>query len=396
MVFDISGSLEKPTLVAGIENISYSEISPVRDDFTVKYFQGFSLLGITDRDSNEDSIQEILHDAGVTENSEVGVAGWKHYGPKEVTNPDTTLEVPSIIADSLRELAGGRKNVHNANALFMESPGGMRVTNDVHSLARFEYASCHTSESIKNLIFGIEPGMTEYDAGKLMNQNGMPRSAHPMLSTEDRADLAFPSPSSDTIERGDRLWTAYGVWGAMTGRCGFVVEDESELDEDISDYVDRFVTPYYAAIADVYEHLKLGAKGGKIYDIIEKHVGNQFFGVSLNPGHLIHLDEFVDTWIYQGSTEKAWSGMYMQMCVIPHNNDYFRTFVEDGIALADDDLREELKSMYPAAWERIQKRRLFMKDELGIELSQEVLPFSNIPGYLPPFLLSPQKAMKIS
>jgi hypothetical protein len=34
-----------------------------------------------------------------------------------------------------------------------------------------------------------------------------------------------------------------------------------------------------------------------------------------------------------------------------------------------------------------------MNDELGIRLKPEVLPFSNIPAYLPPFLLSPTRVM---
>lgn len=42
---------------------------------------------------------------------------------------------------------------------------------------------------------------------------------------------------------------------------------------------------------------------------------------------------------------------------------------------------------HPAAWERIQARRRFMIDVLGIDLDSAVLPFSNIPAYVPPFLL---------
>jgi hypothetical protein len=36
-----------------------------------------------------------------------------------------------------------------------------------------------------------------------------------------------------------------------------------------------------------------------------------------------------------------------------------------------------------------------MGDVLGIRLKPEVLPFSNIPAYLPPFLLSPQRVMAL-
>jgi hypothetical protein len=36
-----------------------------------------------------------------------------------------------------------------------------------------------------------------------------------------------------------------------------------------------------------------------------------------------------------------------------------------------------------------------MKKELGIRLKPEILPFSNIPAYLPPFLLNPSMAMRV-
>ena len=34
-----------------------------------------------------------------------------------------------------------------------------------------------------------------------------------------------------------------------------------------------------------------------------------------------------------------------------------------------------------------------MADVLGIRLKPEVLPFSNLPAYLPPFMLSPGRAL---
>ena len=88
--------------------------------------------------------------------------------------------------------------------------------------------------------------------------------------------------------------------------------------------------------------------------------------------------------------------MALQVDVIPATNTpYFTTNIEDGIALADEGLRTEFASKYPEAWERIGSRRAFMEEELGISLKPEVLPFSNIPAYLPPFLLSPHRAMRL-
>ena len=37
-----------------------------------------------------------------------------------------------------------------------------------------------------------------------------------------------------------------------------------------------------------------------------------------------------------------------------------------------------------------------MIDVLGIRLKPEVLPFSNIPAFLPPFLLAPRRAMSVA
>ena len=88
--------------------------------------------------------------------------------------------------------------------------------------------------------------------------------------------------------------------------------------------------------------------------------------------------------------------MALQVDVIPATGTaYFTTNIEDGIALADRSLRDLFAARYPDAWARIQTRRQFMNDVLGIALHPDVLPFSNIPAYLPPFLLRPDHAMTL-
>ena len=167
-------------------------------------------------------------------------------------------------------------------------------------------------------------------------------------------------------------------------------------DPTLCDYLDKLVAPYFAAIAEWYQALRVGQHGGALFEIIDRHLGDPFFGIFLNPGHQIHLDEWVNSPIAAGSTSKLESGMAFQVDVIPATGtDYFTTNIEDGIILADAALREELRSRYPAAWGRIQARREFMSDSLGIVLNEDVLPLSNIPGYLPPFLLDPGRAMTL-
>ena len=128
-----------------------------------------------------------------------------------------------------------------------------------------------------------------------------------------------------------------------------------------------------------------------------RRLGDPFFGILLNPGHQIHLDEWVNSPIAPNSGIELRSGMALQVDVIPATGtDYFTTNIEDGIALADEPLRTEFAARYPEAWARVQARRDFMAGALGIELHPDVVPFSNIPAYLPPFLLSPDRAMTVA
>ena len=98
--------------------------------------------------------------------------------------------------------------------------------------------------------------------------------------------------------------------------------------------------------------------------------------------------------MFPGSRVELRSGTALQCDIIPATGTpYFTTNIEDGVALADESLRAELAAAYPGAWERIQARRRFMADALGIDLHPDVLPFSNLAGHLPPFLLRPDRAM---
>ena len=166
----------------------------------------------------------------------------------------------------------------------------------------------------------------------------------------------------------------------------------------IGDYVERLVGPYFEAVAEWYGALRIGQTGGALQEIIDRRLGDPFFGIFLNPGHQIHLDEWVNSPIAPGSTIELRSGMALQVDIIPATGtDHFTTNIEDGIALADDGLRATpSQPRYPAAWARIQARRRFMDEALGIALHPDVLPFSNIPAYLPPFLLRPDHAMTLA
>ncbi len=176
-----------------------------------------------------------------------------------------------------------------------------------------------------------------------------------------------------------------------------MVEEAAQLPAGVEDYVKRLVASYFPAVAEWYEALHVGQAAGVLAEIIERRLGDPFFGIFLNVGHQIHLDEWVASPIAHGSTIPLRSAMAFQADIIPATGSpWFTTNIEDGFALADDALRADLAARYPAAWARIVARRRFMDDALGIRLHADVLPFSNIPGYLPPFLLRPDLAMTMA
>jgi Xaa-Pro aminopeptidase len=331
---------------------------------------------------------EILADEGVRTGTRLGVVGWKPYPDRSM------LDVPSFLADELRRVVGTGGAVENANELLIDARDGLRVINELDQLAAMEVAACTTSSGVHAVVQGVRPGLRERDAVALLGWDGTPLSCHVMLTAGPRATFGLLSPGDRAIARGDPFTVAFGIWGALNCRAGFVVEDASELPGTIADYVERLVAPYYGAVAEWYEALRIGQTGGALHAIIERHLGDPFFGIFLNPGHQIGLDEWVNSPISAGSDIELRSGMAFQVDIIPATGTpYFTTNIEDGVALADTTLRAAFAAAYPDAWARIAARRAFMADVLGIELHPDVLPFSNIPAYLPPFLLRPDRVM---
>lgn len=381
------GADSDPLMLAGNECVGMAEAAPL--PMRVERFADLSLTGQPRHHGR--SLEAIIAAEGVTSGARVGVAGWKSYSDRR------WLEVPSFLVDALRTAVGPGGLVENASDIFIDARTGLRATNEIEQLAAFEYAACHTSEGVKRLLFGLEPGMREDEAVTLLRWTGAPLSCHLMLSSGPRASLGLLSPTDRRIERGDRFTTAFGIWGALDCRAGFVVEGADELPAAIRDYEERLVGPYFEAVAEWAEALRVGQTGAVLQEIIDRRLGDPFFGIFLNPGHLLGLDEWVNSPIFAGSSIELRSGMALQVDIIPATgSDYFTSNIEGGIALADAELRTAFAGTYPEAWSRIEHRRSFVNDHLGISLHEDVLPFSNIPFYLPPFLLRPDRAMTLA
>jgi hypothetical protein len=383
----VVGPTKSPAILVGNECYGLAGAAPL--PMRRHLFQDLSLPS-QPRDASR-SLVEILADEGIGTGKRIGVIGWKTYAHRGLS------DAPAYLVDELRHLVGPAGVVENATDLLIDAEHGLRVINEIEQLAAFEHAACQTSNGVRQLLFGLQPGMTEREAVRLLDWTGAPLSCHLMLSSGPRAALGLLSPGERRIERGDPFTVAFGIWGALNCRAGFVVSEAGELPGGIGDYVERLVAPYFEAIAEWYAALRIGQAAGVLQEIIDRRLGDRFFGIGLNPGHQIHLDEWVNSPIAPRSTIELRSGMALQVDVIPATGTpYFTTNIEDGVALADESMRHAFVSTYPDAWARIQARREFMQEALGISLHPDVLPFSNIPAYLPPFVLKPDFAMTLA
>jgi hypothetical protein len=379
-----------PILFTGPENQGPAHSAPLALD--VRLHPSLGLMG--QERSGTRPLAELLAQCGIGPGAVVAIAGWKYFETQEHAEPDACIESPAYIVDALRQLTGSAGRLINGGQLLMHPLDGLRAVSEVDQLARFEFAACHTSDAVRRVVTATRPGMREFEAAVNLRQIALPQSCHPMLSSGKRAWHGLFSPSSRVMQRGDPVTVAYGVRGALNCRAGWLAHDEGDLREPVRDYVDRLVNPYFSAIAQWLENVAIGVPGGRLDEIIRSRLGDRFFGVALNPGHLIHLDEWMHSPIVPGGTGKLASGMALQVDVIPATGGpYFTTNVEDGIALLDERGRGEFREKYPDAWMRIEQRRAFMADELGIVVQPDVLPFSNIAGWLPPFWLAPDRAM---
>jgi Xaa-Pro aminopeptidase len=248
---------------------------------------------------------------------------------------------------------------------------------------------------MRRMLHQVRPGMTEFEAFSLYRPIGLPYSYHPVMISGERAALGLASPSGRVIRAGDPMSASLGYWGSNIARGGFLAESADDLPAAARDYVERLVAPYFACAAEWYETIGIGVTGGQLYDLVSKLLGDPFFGVHINPGHFIHLDEWPSSPVYPGSDVVLASGMALQLDIIPAAGTVYHTSnIEDGVMLADEAARDDLAARYPGLWQRVITRREFMAEVLGIRLRPEVLPMSGLAGYLPPYWLAPHLAMR--
>ena len=384
----ILGTRELPLLIVGNECEGYLPVSPLYNagQLRAELYQPFSLLN-QPRDRSR-LLAEILADEGVAANSKVGCIGWKYFGESEHPGGDRAIEIPAYIVDTLRTLAQ-QEQVVNASAILMNPADGLRAIASPSEIAYFEYSNILAAESMKKMIHGMRDGMSDHELMMLAQLNGIPLGCHPTLATGEHWQQGLYSPTGQPVQRGYPLSTNVCYWGSNICRAGWVAESAADLPTEAQDYVANFAGPYIEVVGQWFELLTIGRMGHDLWKLVDEKLPFARFGITLNPGHLIHFDEWLSSPIFEGSTIPLQSGMVMQVDIIPFSTTYSSSRIEDGVVLADAALRHQLETEYPKMWSRIEARRQFMIEVLGFNLPEEILPLSNMPGIVPPFFLAP-------
>ncbi|MCL4875354.1 MAG: hypothetical protein KJ064_01785 [Anaerolineae bacterium] len=385
----ILGPRDTALLIVGNECEGYLPISPLWAANKLRHerFQPFSLLNQPREHSR--MLKAIFLDEGIKRQSKIGCVGWKYFTASE--HHAHAIDLPAYIVDTLRELA---ESVTNVTDIFMHPGHGLRTFCSPADIAYFEYTNILASESIKTMLFGVRDGMTDYELGQLAAYPGEPLGCHWTLAAGQNTP-GLAGPSGKIIRRGEALSANVCYWGANICRAGWVADTEKDLPLAAQDYVENFAGLYFQVMNEWFSLLTIGTPGGVLARLIADKLPYDKFGIFLNAGHLIHLDEWVSSPIFPGSDLPLHSGMAMQVDVIPSSPVYFSTRMEDGVVLADASLREQIQTRYPDCYHRMQQRRRFMIDTLGMEVPEDVLPLSNIPAIVPPFFLVPNRVFAL-
>jgi Xaa-Pro aminopeptidase len=383
-----------PILFVGNEGMGYSQVA--RLPVERRLYQTFSLLGQPREKVRE--LSELLREAGLGRCRRVGTAGWKYFSSREFKDAAHVLDLPDFIAASIRAAPPKGGAVTNETAIFMDAGDGLRSLLEPEQIAYFEWVATVNSQNLLDGIRALRPGLTEFEALSRMRICGLPFAAHPICASgENVRRCVMPSPTSRKLRLGDPVLLACTYQGANTCRFGWVARGEGDLPRAVRDYASRTAMPYFDAVAAWYESMRVGATGGELHHAVHDRLDPLGLMVGLNIGHQIASDEWTHSPVAKGSRVRVRSGMYFQADFFPMvKGPHFGAFAEDGLVIADSALRRALASRHPALWKRVAVRRKFMTQQLGIRLSEDVLPLSNFPAAVMPFLLAPNRCPVIA
>lgn len=336
------------------------------------------------------SVPEILKQTQLDQAETIGLIGWKKFTSQQEYNT-ALFDLPYFLVEGLKQ-AAPRACFKNA-AYLMIGEAGLRTTNTANEIAHYEFGAMIAGNCILKAMDQLALGKSEMEIGAYLNDFGQTPSVVTIMATGKRFEKANLYPTGKKVQLGDRISMTSGYKGGLQSRGGYAVHTSEELPEAEQDYLDRVAKPYFNAVKTWFETITIGMGGATVYEKIEEVLPKADYGWHLNPGHLCADEEWLSSPIYPNSTETIKSGMIFQFDIIPSVSGYSGASCEGGVVLADENLRAAIQQEYPEMWARMQARRNYLIEEIGIALSEEVLPMCNATAYYRPFFLNKDAAL---
>lgn len=375
----------KAYLLLGNENMKMAAYS--RIDAEAIHVPFFSLPNQPMKDDTR--LEDYFQAADISTGKKVGVIGWKLFTSTSYQN-QYLFDLPYYLIDTLKHL---EIELFNFSEVLISPEKGIRTVNNANEIASFEYGAALAGRSLLDALDHIDLGKTEIEIADLLASGGQPQTVTTICATGDRFTDAVVYPRSKAIQLGDKMSLTIGFKGGLSSRSAYAVSAASELPIKEQDYVAKVVTPYFRALAAWLQTIQIGISGDFLYQNIQTVLPQEDFHWELNPGHFTATEEWLASPFYPDSTCTVKSGQIFQIDIIPSVAGFAGVSAEEGIAIADKALRTEIQTDYPLVWERIMRRRNYLKKELGIELSEEILPMSDTLAYYRPYLLDKTAAM---
>ena len=379
------------SMLVGTEGRDFAARTPVAIDLL--WVPAFSCAGV-DRGAGL-TIAEAISSAGIAHGDRVGVVGWKTIGTGPGTSSTPLIAAPSFIVDAVRAAAGSGGRVTDATDLLLDARTGQRLEHGADQIAFFEWGVSHAAAAISGIIRSARPGMTEADLARGMRYSGVPLSYHPAVASGPDLPAVLGSPGGRVVQLGEPVFAMVGVWGGNCARGGLLGAGESDDRPDGTRYLEEVAAPYWRTVVTWYESVRLDRSADDIRKVVVGACHEQGFHPALGIGHCVDWEDWPATPFEAGSAARIRSGMILDCDIFSDQNGPAHVVhCEDTIATADEALRAELAERYPEVWQRFAARQEFMRGRLGIELPDEILPLSPMAGYLPPFWLSPDVALR--
>jgi hypothetical protein len=373
---------DKPLLIVGNEGAGYA--ARISIEYEQALFQTFSLMGQPNDHSKK--LDELLRLRLTGTEKNVGLIGFKSYNNTYHNVEGLLTDVPHYIVKTI-ELIVNENRLYNATDLLTDCAYGLKHNLDVEEIICFEARSTKVSSNILNSIRKLQEGISETEAAKECTFDGSPLNMHPIFSFGDE-NVSFGSNSpteTTTLKYGDAISIGYGLRGAFIHRCGMYIRNADDLPIDKENYLTEFLYPYFDTTCHWYEMMEVGTCFGDIYNMVDLELGIQKFGIGLSPGHLTNTDEWTNSPFARDNSLKIRSGMAIQ-CDFGVSIGTMNAHLEDGIIIADDNLRQQIKEKAPDCFERMEARRKFMIEELKVNIPEEALPTSDLCCICFPFM----------